>query len=76
MNDGYYDRKHRQQTNGVLATKARWEAEDWRINLNLILGAPEDLSTYADCLAGARQEGLHMDASQRAEARWLASNPK
>lgn len=76
MNDGYYDGKGKQQNRGMLATKARWEAEDWRINLDTILGAPEDCSLYQDCIAGAIDEGSRMSASERARARELSRNPK
>lgn len=76
MNDGYYDGKAKQQNRGTLATKARWEAEDWRINLDAMLGKPEDCSMYHDCITSARDAGSRMTAAERAEARELSRNPK
>lgn len=35
----------------------RWESEELDVKLDLLLGAPENLSAYQDCLQQARWEG-------------------
>lgn len=42
---------------GAMASKARWEAYDTEVNLDAVLGSPEDLTHYQDCIAQARYEG-------------------
>lgn len=41
----------------VASSKRHWDDQETDVRLDLALGKPEDVSSYLDCIQGARWEG-------------------
>lgn len=47
-------KKQRSVERGAQASRDRWDSEELDIKLDMLLGAPEDLRDYQDCIRAAR----------------------
>jgi hypothetical protein len=71
----FYGQRRPQVARGSLASKARFEADEQSIRLDLVLGSVNDLSLYQDWLSSARNVGSRMTPVEKQESRELAGNP-